>query len=592
MVIAQLKTPPPEETAVRPGTSSSSGLELVSSAGVEEASDRELIAELRAGSRSAANRLVDLSYEMVYASLFKLTGGDVELAADLTQETYARAWRSLDSFAGRSRFSTWLYRIAYNTFLNHRRRPERVRTFDEGEEAAVQSSGPDPALSLAERREREQLRRAVLSLPDELRVVVSARYWGGLSVRQIAKMENLTTAGNSQAAEEGLRGARAGAGRDHRMSERDGSSSVEQRLQRDSVERERPVPPEGLAEDIKAAIPDDLLAGGSTGEIGSSWSPTRWAIAASLLAVVFAGLLAFRIGVRPPQAEETVVRGSDERALADPSLEQDRLSVDEADGLQKSKTASEVGSRPASDDLASRDLASRDLASETRGLLEETRKQSVAVEREEAAGLRPNDLDASDRLVGEVAEANKTMFLESEPASPESPSGRIVAGVESMEAESKEDASDVLLPGAAPSEARERPMRQERASRAPVEGWVDLFFARAESTALNERFDETFRDETELSESRQVVAGRTAVIEFSCSDAGSAERLRGGLRAQVAQDRALKLTESSVEATVVQLTEFRVWTRPAMVERLRELEALGADFSCALASLGSGDLDE
>jgi RNA polymerase sigma-70 factor (ECF subfamily) len=158
-------------------------------------SDADLISALRAGDRSAANQLVDRSYEMIYASLFKLTGGDQELAADLTQDAYARAWRSLDRFSGRSQFSTWLYRIAYNTFLNHIRRPARIRAFEEGEEAVVASSAPGIAESLAARQEREQLRRAVLELPDELRLVVSARYWGGLSVQEIAEMENLTTVG-------------------------------------------------------------------------------------------------------------------------------------------------------------------------------------------------------------------------------------------------------------------------------------------------------------------------------------------------------------------------------------------------------------
>ena len=87
-------------------------------------SEAELLADLRRGDRMAAESLVELTYPLVYRSLYRMCG-DADAASDLTQDTYARAWRALDQFDGRSRFSTWLYRIAYTTFLNHVRRPQR-----------------------------------------------------------------------------------------------------------------------------------------------------------------------------------------------------------------------------------------------------------------------------------------------------------------------------------------------------------------------------------------------------------------------------------------------------------------------------------
>src|SRR5215467_3093567 len=83
-----------------------------------KASEGELLAAFAAGDRAAAERLVEQSYRVVYALLRRLCG-ESELAADLTQESYRKAWDALESFDDRARFATWLCRIAYNTYLNH-----------------------------------------------------------------------------------------------------------------------------------------------------------------------------------------------------------------------------------------------------------------------------------------------------------------------------------------------------------------------------------------------------------------------------------------------------------------------------------------
>ncbi len=153
---------------------------------------RRLIEALRAGDRSAAETLVDQTYELIYASLFRLCG-DADLSADLTQETYARAWQSLGQFEGRCRFSTWLYRIAYTTFLNQVRRPQRLTPLDESGGQLLRDPGVDPETAFSERVEAQRLRRAVLRLPEDLRFTVTARFWGEVPVREIARTEGITT---------------------------------------------------------------------------------------------------------------------------------------------------------------------------------------------------------------------------------------------------------------------------------------------------------------------------------------------------------------------------------------------------------------
>lgn len=155
--------------------------------------EASLVEGVLRGDREAAERLVELSYSTIYASLYKLCGNP-DLASDLTQDTYRRAWSALATFGGRARFSTWLYRIAYTTFLNHVRRPARVVPMDD--RTAAQAS--DPSISadrmLEAKEESEGLRRAVLDLPEELRFTVTAHFWGGLDAAEIARVESITGA--------------------------------------------------------------------------------------------------------------------------------------------------------------------------------------------------------------------------------------------------------------------------------------------------------------------------------------------------------------------------------------------------------------
>lgn len=150
-----------------------------------------LLTALAAGDREAAERLVERTYRGVFALLRRLCG-DPDLAADLTQETYRKAWDSLSGFDGRAQFSTWLCRIAYNTFLNHLRRPRRMVPLEEKHQATV----ADPAPAADETVDRldagDRLRRAVLALPEDLRFTVTALFWGDLPVKEVAEQEGVT----------------------------------------------------------------------------------------------------------------------------------------------------------------------------------------------------------------------------------------------------------------------------------------------------------------------------------------------------------------------------------------------------------------
>jgi RNA polymerase sigma-70 factor (ECF subfamily) len=158
---------------------------------VEPAEERLLLASLAEGDREAAETLVEQTYRKVFALLCRLSG-DRDLAADLTQETYRRAWAALPSFDGRARFSTWLYRIATNAFLNHVRRPHPVVPLEEEHGRTLPDGGPPQDEEAIAGQSRDRLRRAVLGLPEELRFTVVARYWGEAPVTEIARAEGIS----------------------------------------------------------------------------------------------------------------------------------------------------------------------------------------------------------------------------------------------------------------------------------------------------------------------------------------------------------------------------------------------------------------
>jgi RNA polymerase sigma-70 factor (ECF subfamily) len=157
----------------------------------ETGEEARLLAALASGDRSAAERLVERTYRGVFGLLRRLSG-DAELAADLTQETYRKAWAALPGFDRRAQFSTWLFRIAYTTFLNHVRRPRRLVPLEEKHEATVPDPAPAADEMVGRGMEGDRLRRAVLALPDELRYLVTAIFWGDLPVKEIALQEGIT----------------------------------------------------------------------------------------------------------------------------------------------------------------------------------------------------------------------------------------------------------------------------------------------------------------------------------------------------------------------------------------------------------------
>ena len=160
--------------------------------------DDQFLERLRRGEAAAYERLVAEHSGDVYALLFRLTS-DAEEARDLTQETFLRAFQSINRFRGDASLKTWIYRIAINQARNRwrwwrrRRRDVTVSldaTDDHRERPLAATLPTDNSLSPEQEtlaREREsQLREALLGLRSSFREAVILRDVEGFSYEEIA----------------------------------------------------------------------------------------------------------------------------------------------------------------------------------------------------------------------------------------------------------------------------------------------------------------------------------------------------------------------------------------------------------------------
>ena len=101
--------------------------------------DKHIVAQARRGDLSAFEELVTRYEKRVYAIALR-SSGSPEDAADITQEVFLKAWRSMESFRGDSGFSTWLFRITMNMCVDHARRRQtqpQTQPLVQGEERAA-----------------------------------------------------------------------------------------------------------------------------------------------------------------------------------------------------------------------------------------------------------------------------------------------------------------------------------------------------------------------------------------------------------------------------------------------------------------------
>ena len=131
--------------------------------------------------------LVRTEQEPLRRFLLALCGGDQALADDISQDALVRAYVSSGSFLGRSKFKTWLFRIAYNCYIDNFRKKTPVRVDSESYEAQSIPSGD----SADSRFRYQQLYQALDRIPEKEKTAIVLFYFEDKSIKEIAAIMDM-----------------------------------------------------------------------------------------------------------------------------------------------------------------------------------------------------------------------------------------------------------------------------------------------------------------------------------------------------------------------------------------------------------------
>lgn len=165
----------------------------VSNYGSAVSDDAQLIDQALAGRPEAFGQLVLKYQDRLFNTVFHVAG-HAEDARDIVQDAFVQAFLKLESFRHQSAFYTWLYRIAFNAAMTHRRRRRPTVSLEQARETSRMepTDGDDTPAESLDRKERcGQVRQAIAQLPEEHRIVLVLREIDGCCYETIAEILDL-----------------------------------------------------------------------------------------------------------------------------------------------------------------------------------------------------------------------------------------------------------------------------------------------------------------------------------------------------------------------------------------------------------------
>jgi len=149
-----------------------------------EFNDHLVVSQIVSGQKDLFRLLVRHYEKAVYGmglSFFR----NQEDASDFTQEVFLKAYRSLPRFEGRSRFSTWLYKIAYNTALNEVNRRKEYQSLADEDADKLINNGETPERLTLRNAAKEAIQEAITELPERFRICVDLFFFYDRSYQEI-----------------------------------------------------------------------------------------------------------------------------------------------------------------------------------------------------------------------------------------------------------------------------------------------------------------------------------------------------------------------------------------------------------------------
>lgn len=153
----------------------------------EQAEERQLIEQAQAGDGEAFGVLYRRYLDPIYRYVYYRVAG-AATAEDLTEEVFVRAWEALPGYeVTKYPFKSWLYRIAHNRVIDHRRK-RRPAAIDDEVLGRIAAPGSAPEQVVAEEQTVGELLEAVRQLDEEEQQVVVLRFVEGLTHREVAEI--------------------------------------------------------------------------------------------------------------------------------------------------------------------------------------------------------------------------------------------------------------------------------------------------------------------------------------------------------------------------------------------------------------------
>lgn len=156
--------------------------------GPDEPSDRSIVERIVAGERDSYRVIVRRYQDMLYRHALRMTG-ESDVAEDLVQASFVKAYTSISSCRDRDRFGAWLFRILVNACKDHLKSRRRRDVSLDPE--LVQPIDPStPATDLERTETGAQLQNALMRIPESMREAFVLKHVEGRSYEEIAEIMN------------------------------------------------------------------------------------------------------------------------------------------------------------------------------------------------------------------------------------------------------------------------------------------------------------------------------------------------------------------------------------------------------------------
>lgn len=152
--------------------------------------ESQLISKCKNGDIQSFEILIDSYSKQVFNILYRMLGNE-EDAKDVSQEVFIKVYKKIGSFHGKSKFSTWLYRITVNSGKDHIKRKKVDLPIDEFQNTKLESEprkGSNPEAAFDETERSEIILKALMKLNEEHRVLILLRDIQGFSYEDIGKI--------------------------------------------------------------------------------------------------------------------------------------------------------------------------------------------------------------------------------------------------------------------------------------------------------------------------------------------------------------------------------------------------------------------